>query len=63
MMTPEAPGLLLSTAEASAWLDVHRNTLKRIPPSELPFFRIGSRGDRRYRAADVLAYIEKRMVR
>ena len=53
----------LSVNEAAHMLDVHNNTLKRFPPSEIPYMRIGSRGDRKYRRADVEAYIERRMVR
>ena len=49
--------------EAATMLDVHNNTLKRISPSEIPYFRMGTRGDRKYRIADIEAYIERRMVR
>jgi len=49
----------LTAAEASRHLGVHVNTLKRIPPTELPYFRIGSRGDRRYLHPDVQAYISR----
>lgn len=56
-------GLWLTANEAARHLDVHNNTVKRIPPSELPFMRLGPRGDRRYRLEDIEAYIERRMVR
>lgn len=55
--------MTLTAREAAVHLDVHVNTLKRIPPAELPFYRVGFRGDRRYRLDDVRAYIERRMVR
>jgi hypothetical protein len=43
-------------------LGLHTNSVKRISPKELPFFRVGSRGDRRYYLDDVQAYITKRRV-
>lgn len=62
MKIVSAPGEWLTTAEVAAWLSVHINTIRRIPPSELPFMRFGKRGDRRYREVDVVAYINERMV-
>jgi excisionase family DNA binding protein len=53
---------ILSVNEVAEYLRVHRNTVKRIPPDELPYFRVGHRGDRRYRLQDVLAYIRERFV-
>lgn len=53
----------LNVSEAAAFLGVHVNTLKRIDPRELPFFRIGARGDRRYDALDLRKYKGQRMVR
>jgi hypothetical protein len=41
-------------------LGVHPHTVKRIPAWELPYFRLGARGDRRYRVADVELYIARR---
>ena len=52
----------LSAGEVSNRLSVHVNTVKRIPPSELPFFRVGHRGDRRYLLEDVEEYIRRRKV-
>lgn len=58
--------------EESGWLNVndvaralglHNNTVKKISPSELPYMRVTSRGDRRYWYEDVNAYIERNMVR
>jgi excisionase family DNA binding protein len=53
----------LNAAEVARILGVHVNTIKRIHSDELPFFRIGMRGDRRYRSADVSAYIAARTER
>jgi hypothetical protein len=53
----------LSAEETAAMLGVHMNTVKRIPPEQLPYMRIGSRGDRRYRITDIETYIEMRTVR
>lgn len=41
-------------------LGLHRDAVKNIPASELPYFRVGTRGDRRYARADVSSYIERR---
>jgi len=60
MITIEIEALTVN--EVGLWLGVCVNTVKRIPPADLPFFRIGSRGDRRYLQSDVIAYIAKRMV-
>lgn len=59
MSERERNGHFLTTREAARVLDVHMNTLKRIPSEELPFFRVGRRGDRRYLGDDVLAYLER----
>jgi transcriptional regulator with XRE-family HTH domain len=55
---PEAMG---AGATARA-LGIHVNTLKRMDPETLPFFRVTSRGDRRYLRADVKRYIRARQV-
>jgi DNA-binding CsgD family transcriptional regulator len=54
---------VLTVSEAAAALGVHVNTVKRIKPSRLPYFRVTSRGDRRYRAVDVTRYIEENLVK
>jgi Helix-turn-helix domain len=59
-MTDEASVLMMH--EAAALLRIHQNTLKRIPPAELPYFRVGRRGDRRYLRSDILAYMAARAV-
>lgn len=51
---------MLGVGDVALALGVHRNSVKRIPGGELPFWRFGSRGDRRYRAADVEAYMRRR---
>ena len=53
-------GEIRSVSEVARLLGVHINTVKRIDAAELPYFTIGSRHDRRYRRADVEAYIENR---
>lgn len=50
----------LTALEVAQVLGVHVNTVKRIHADELPFFRIGSRGDRRYAEADVTSYMQAR---
>lgn len=46
----------LTAQEVAELLGIHVNTVKRIPPEDLPFFRIGQRGDRRYEVAHVTRY-------
>ena len=53
----------LSPYQAAERLGIHVHTLSRVPPSELPYFTVGTRRDRRYLPADVERYIEARMVR
>lgn len=63
MSTPRKPRGVgpLTALEASHHIGIHKNTLLRIPPQELPFFRINPRGDRRYLVEDLDAYIAARM--
>lgn len=52
---------LLKPKEVAGWLGVHVNTVKRMGDrGEIPFYRIGRRGDRRYRPQDIEAYLERR---
>lgn len=53
---------LLSARQLARELGVHPNTVRRIPASELPFYRLGTRLDRRYDRADVDAYLAARRV-
>jgi hypothetical protein len=60
IVKPEQP---VSVREVALLLGVHGNTVKRISPAALPYFRVGSRGDRRYQRDDVRAYIHSRAER
>jgi hypothetical protein len=53
---------LVGARDASEALGVHVNTLKRIPPERLPFYRVTERGDRRYRPEDLERYLRERLV-
>jgi len=46
----------LTAQEVAERLGVHVNTVKRIHPEDLPYFRIGERGDRRYEDKHVTRY-------
>jgi excisionase family DNA binding protein len=51
-------GPLLTATEVAEMLHLHVNTVKRLGDrGELPFFRVCSRGDRRFRLADVMAFL------
>jgi len=51
-------GPLLTASEVAAMLHLHVNTVKRLGDrGELPFFRVCRRGDRRFRLADVMAFL------
>lgn len=53
---------LLKVSEVAEWLGLHQNTVKRMSDrGEIPFYRLGTRGDRRYRASDVQAYLDGRV--
>lgn len=56
-------GPLVTASEAAKILHIHPNTIKRIPPSELPFYRVSSRGDRRYEVAVLRQYLRDRSVK
>lgn len=62
MVMTETEWQYIGALEVAHFLGVHVNTVKRLPPEDLPFFRVTSRGDRRYRFEDVRAYIERRTV-
>lgn len=52
---------MLKAREVAERLGVHVNTVKRMGDrSEIPFYRIGPRGDRRFRPVDIEAYLEQR---
>lgn len=49
---------MLTVVEVAEMLYVHPHTVKRISDrGELPFYRINTRGDRRYKLSDVQDYI------
>lgn len=52
----------LSAREVGEILGLGRDTVKRIPASDLPYFRANERGDRRYRRSDVEEYLRRRRV-
>jgi excisionase family DNA binding protein len=52
--TPNSPDTLLSTAQVARLLNIHMNTVRRWSNTRLlPSYRIGSRGDRRFRWDDI----------
>jgi hypothetical protein len=59
---PEPVESPLTARQVALLLGVHVNTVKRTEPSELPYFTIGTRNDRRYRPCDVRAYLIRRTV-
>lgn len=63
MMNRPASVGMLSVRDVARILRLHPNTVKRIPPRDLPYAMIGTRGDRRYLWLDVRAYVEERMRR
>ncbi len=52
----------LNARQVAELLGVHPNTVRRIPPAELPYFQVRDRGDRRYELADVDRYKAARRV-
>ncbi len=53
-------GPLLTASEVAEMLHLHVNTVKRLGDrGELPFFRVCSRGDRRFRLEDVMAFLTR----
>jgi excisionase family DNA binding protein len=52
----------LRAREVGELLGLHRDTVKAIPETELPFVRVNARGDRRYSRSDVETYIARRRV-
>jgi len=54
----EAIGTLLTTSEASRLLHIHGNTLRRWGElGIIKVYRIGPRGDRRFKAEDLAAFL------
>jgi len=52
----------IGVAKVARLLGVHTQTVKRIEPAKLPYFTVGSRGDRRYDPEDVERYIRDNRV-
>jgi excisionase family DNA binding protein len=53
-------GKLLTASEVATMLHLHVNTVKRLGDrGELPFFRVSSRGDRRFRLEDVMEFLAR----
>lgn len=50
----------LTASQVGDLLGLALSAVKRIPAEELPFFRVGSRGDRRYDRIDVARYMAAR---
>lgn len=51
----------LKPREVASWLGIHVNTVKRLGDSgDIREFRVGKRGDRRYRPEDVNEYLVRR---
>ena len=53
----------LRASEVAKIFHVHVNTVKRLPPKDLPYLRFGSRGDRLYNYKDIEEYIRVRTVK
>jgi len=53
-------GPMLTASEVAELLHLHVNTVKRLGDrGELPFYRVCKRGDRRFRLADVMAFLSR----
>ena len=53
-------GKLLTATEVAEMLHLHVNTVKRLGDrGEIPFYRVCSRGDRRFRIDDVLDFLRR----
>lgn len=62
LTTEAAPPPLLTAKEVGVRLGTTFRAVKTIPTAELPYFRVGTRGDRRYDPADVERYLAARKV-
>lgn len=51
----------MNVHQVAVALGIHQQSVKRIPASDLPFFRVNNRGDRRYFREDLDNYITTRM--
>ena len=54
---------LLKPRDVAAWLGIHINTVKRLGDrGEITFYRIGTRGDRRYKRSDIEKFLQRRQM-
>lgn len=52
---------LLTVNDVAKWLSIHPNTVRRLGDrGAFPVYRVGSRGDRRFRLSEVQAYLTAR---
>ena len=59
-MAVQEIGPMMTASEVAEMLHLHVNTVKRLGDrGELPFYRVCKRGDRRFRAEDVLAFLTR----
>lgn len=56
------PTSLFTARNVADLLGLSLAATKRIPPDELPYARVGARGDRRYQAEDVAGYLRAKRV-
>ncbi len=60
MVISNEVGRLLTASEVAEMLHLHVNTVKRLGDrGELPYFRVCSRGDRRFRLDDVMEFLHR----
>lgn len=60
MMITNEVGKLMTASEVADMLHLHVNTVKRLGDrGELPYFRVSSRGDRRFRLDDVVEFLHR----
>ena len=53
-------GPMLTASEVADLLHLHVNTVKRLGDrGDLPFYRVCKRGDRRFRAEDVMTFLSR----
>lgn len=52
----------LTVSDVGEMLNLGNAAVKRIPASDLPYWRIGRRGDRRYSILDLQRYLENHKV-
>lgn len=59
----ENDGPLLRAEDVAKRLHASRGTVRTIPAAELPYLQLRVGGTRKYREADVTAYLERRWKR